>query len=45
LINLTLSLLNELGALIGLTTEVRKAQIGTDNPLILPRLDTNDFPQ
>ena len=42
---LTLSLLNELGALIGLTTEVRKAQIGTDNPLILPRLDTNDFPQ
>ena len=43
--NTTLSLLKELGALIGITTEVRKANLGIDNPLTLPRLDTNDFPQ
>ena len=43
--NTTLSLLKELGALIGITAEVRKANLGIDNPLTLPRLDTNDFPQ
>ena len=43
--NTTLSLLQELGASIGITTEVRKANLGIDNPLTLPRLDTNDFPQ
>ena len=43
--NTTLSLLKELGASIGITTEVRKANLGIDNPLTLPRLDTNDFPQ
>ena len=43
--NTTLSLLKELGASIGVTTAARKAKIGVDNPLILPRLDTNDFPQ
>ena len=32
------------GACIGLTTEVRVAQIGKDNALELPRLDCNDFP-
>lgn len=32
------------GACIGLTTEVRVAEIGKDNPLELPRLDCNDFP-
>jgi len=43
--DITLSLLKELGALIGVTIEPRKANLGTDNPFILPRLDTNDFPQ
>ncbi len=43
--NSTLSIVRELGASLGVTTEVRKAAIGEDNPLILPRLDTNDLPQ
>ena len=43
--NVTLSLLKKFGASIGLTTEVRKALIGSDNPLIFPRLNTNDFPK
>jgi peptidoglycan/xylan/chitin deacetylase (PgdA/CDA1 family) len=29
---------------LGLTTEVAVAEIGTDEPLLLPRLDTNDIP-
>lgn len=32
------------GACLGLTTEVRVADIARDNPLKLPRLDCNDFP-
>ncbi|MGM9571855.1 MAG: polysaccharide deacetylase family protein [bacterium] len=32
------------GCCIGLTTEVRVAEIGKDNALKLPRLDCNDFP-
>lgn len=32
------------GAVLGLTTDVRVAEIGKDNPLELPRLDCNDFP-
>ena len=32
------------GACFGLTTEVRVAKIGIDNPLTFPRLDCNDFP-
>lgn len=32
------------GACIGLTTEVRVAEIGKDQALQLPRLDCNDFP-
>lgn len=32
------------GAVLGLTTEVRVAQIGIDNNLALPRFDCNDFP-
>ena len=32
------------GAKVGLTTEVRIAQPGVDNALMLPRLDCNDFP-
>ena len=39
----TISLLKKLGASIGVTTEVRKAIIRKDNPLTLPRFDTNDF--
>lgn len=42
--NTTLSLLKDLGASIGITTEARKANLGIDNPLTLPRLDTNNFP-
>ena len=41
----TLSLLRELGASIGITTEFRKANLGIDHRLTLPRLDTNDFPK
>lgn len=33
-----------LGASIGFTTEPRVALLGTDHPLRLPRLDTNDLP-
>lgn len=32
------------GACVGLTTEVRVADLDKDNPLELPRLDCNDFP-
>lgn len=39
-----LEYIKEKGAVIGLTTEVRVAQIGVDNPLTLPRLDCNDYP-
>ena len=42
--NTTLSLLKEMGASIGITTDFRKANLEIDDPLILPRLDTNDFP-
>ena len=41
----TLSLINSLGAKIGITCEARKANLEIDNQLILPRFDTNDFPQ
>lgn len=36
--------IKSLGACVGLTTEVRVAEIGKDNPFELPRLDCNDFP-
>lgn len=39
-----LDFVSEMGACLGLTTEVGIANIGVDNPLILPRLDCNDFP-
>ena len=32
------------GACVGLTTDVRIAEIGADSALELPRLDCNDFP-
>ena len=41
----TLSILKEMGASIGITTDFRKANLEIDDPLTLPRLDTNDFPQ
>lgn len=30
--------------MMGLTVEARHADLDVDNPLTLPRLDTNDFP-
>ena len=41
----TLSLLKDLDASIGITTKVKIADLLTDNPFTLPRMDTNDFPQ
>lgn len=41
--NATLKIIKKLGAIAGVTTNARKAIIGTDNPLTLPRFDTNDF--
>ena len=40
----TLSLLKKFDAAIGITTEVRVANLEADNSFTLP-LDTNDFPQ
>lgn len=42
--NDVLDFIAEKGACIGLTTEVRVAEIGRDPALKLPRLDCNDFP-
>lgn len=39
-----LDYISKKGAVLGLTTEVRIAEIGKDRPLELPRLDCNDFP-
>lgn len=41
----TLSIIKKYGASLGLTTNIGEALIGESNPLTLPRLDTNDFPQ
>lgn len=41
----TLSLLRKYKASVGITTEFRIANTTNDNQLVLPRLDTNDFPQ
>lgn len=40
-----LEVLRDRACSLGLTTEVRAASIGGDDPLLLPRYDTNDFPQ
>ena len=40
-----LSVLKSRGCVVGLSTEVRIANLSTDNPLTLPRLDTNDLPK
>lgn len=39
-----LNFIKSQGACVGLTTDVRIAEIGKDNALELPRLDCNDFP-
>jgi peptidoglycan/xylan/chitin deacetylase (PgdA/CDA1 family) len=39
-----LALLKDRGCAVGLTTKVGVAQLGSDDPLTLPRLDTNDLP-
>ena len=41
----TLSIISRLGACAGVTTRTAKADLAKDNPLLLPRYDTNDFPQ
>lgn len=40
-----LNILKERGCKLGLTTEVRVADLDNDDPYLLPRLDTNDFPK
>lgn len=40
-----LSILSNRGCTIGLTTEAGIADLNTDNPLALPRLDANDLPK
>ena len=42
---ITVDLIKSFGAIAGITTEVRKANLSKDNCLTLPRYDTNDFPQ
>ncbi len=39
-----ISFVKEKGAVLGLSTEVRTADLGRDNLLALPRYDCNDFP-
>lgn len=41
----TLSIIKDMGASIGITTESRVANLTYDDNLKLPRFDTNDFPQ
>jgi len=43
--DITISLLESFDAILGITTEARVANLTSDNPFKLPRLDTNDFPQ
>jgi peptidoglycan/xylan/chitin deacetylase (PgdA/CDA1 family) len=40
-----LTILKERNCSVGLTTKVGVADLNSDNPLILPRLDTNDLPK
>ncbi len=40
-----LDLLRSRGCLVGLTTKIGIADLGQDDPLTLPRLDTNDLPK
>lgn len=41
----TIELIKSFDATLGITTEVGIANLMSDNPFKLPRLDTNDFPQ
>ncbi len=43
--NSLLNILEDRGCVVGLTTNVGIADLGKDNPLTLPRLDTNDLPK
>ena len=43
--NDTLDIVSKMGAAVGVTTRVSKALLSKDNPLTLPRFDTNDFVQ
>ncbi len=40
-----LNLLHKKGCVFGLTTKIGIADLDKDNPLLLPRLDTNDLPK
>lgn len=39
-----LDYVSKIGCKLGFSVEARHADLSKDNPLILPRLDTNDFP-
>ena len=39
-----LEYVSQLGCKLGFSVEARMADLSKDNPLILPRFDTNDFP-
>lgn len=39
-----LQICRNMGCGLGVTTEARPAEIGKDAPMLLPRMDTNDFP-
>ena len=41
----TITLLKRFEAAVAVTTDARRADLMFDNPLTLPRLNTNDFPQ
>ena len=43
--NSLLIILKKRGCVVGLTTNIGMADLKKDNPLILPRLDTNDLPK
>lgn len=34
----------DLGCVLGISVEARHADLDVDDPMLLPRLDTNDFP-
>ena len=41
----TLNLLKKNGCSLGLTTVVGRAKLNEENKYLLPRFDTNDYPQ
>lgn len=42
--NRVLDYVSKIGCKLGFSVEARHADLSKDNPLVLPRLDTNDFP-